>query len=56
MGLPLGIFIALVVATVVHSKGRTKKIAPECYNGSMTGLRLERWFEFKLLNICVRYF
>jgi hypothetical protein len=38
-----------VVAAVTHSKKETKKIAPECYNGSMTGDRFERWFEFNLL-------
>jgi transposase len=38
------------VAAVTHSKNGTKKIAPECYNGSMTGERFERWFEYKLLN------
>jgi transposase len=37
-------------AAVIHGKKETKKIAPECYSGSMTGNRFERWFEFKLLN------
>jgi transposase len=35
---------------VIHQKNETKKIAPECYNGSMNGERFERWFEFRLLN------
>jgi hypothetical protein len=26
-----------------------ENIAPECYNGSMTGERFEKWFEFNLL-------
>jgi transposase len=39
-----------VVAAVIHGKKETKKIAPECYNGSMTGDRFERWFRIKLLN------
>jgi hypothetical protein len=38
-----------VVAAVIHGKKETKKIAGECYSGSMTGERFERWFEFKLL-------
>jgi transposase len=38
------------VAAVIHGKKETKKIAPECYSGSMTGGRFERWFESKLLN------
>jgi transposase len=36
-------------AAVIHGKKETKKIAPECYSGSMTGDHFERWFEFKLL-------
>lgn len=38
-----------VVAAVIHSKDGAKKTAPECYNGSMTGERFERWFETNLL-------
>jgi transposase len=38
-----------VVAAVIHGKKETKRIAGECYSGSMTGERFERWFEFKLL-------
>jgi transposase len=38
------------VAAVTHGKKGRKKIAPECYIGSMTGERFERWFEFNLLN------
>jgi hypothetical protein len=38
-----------VVAAVIHSKNETKKIAPECYNGSVTGERFEIWFEANLL-------
>ncbi|MDR2796128.1 MAG: transposase, partial [Spirochaetaceae bacterium] len=38
-----------VVAAVTHSKNETKKIAPECYNGSVTGERFEIWFEASLL-------
>jgi hypothetical protein len=34
-----------VVAAVIHGKKETKKIAGECYNGSMTGEHFERWFE-----------
>ncbi|MHB9292522.1 hypothetical protein Holit_01620 [Hollandina sp. SP2] len=39
-----------VVAGVIHGKKETKKIAPECYSGTMTGDHFERWFEYKLLN------
>ena len=39
-----------VVAAVIHEKNETKKIAPECHNGSMNGEHFERWFECKLLN------
>jgi transposase len=39
-----------VVAAVTHDKKGRKKIAPECYTGSMTGERFEKWFEFNLLN------
>jgi transposase len=35
---------------VTHGKNGTKKIAPECYSGSMNGERFEKWFERKLLN------
>jgi transposase len=38
-----------VVAAVIHGEKKTKKIAPECYDGSMTGDRFERCFECKLL-------
>ena len=38
------------VAAVIHRKDETKRTAPECYNGSMTGIRFEKWFEFKLIN------
>jgi transposase len=38
-----------VVAAVIHGKNGTKKIAPECYYGSMTGERFELWFETNLL-------
>jgi hypothetical protein len=38
-----------VAAAVTHGKTRTKKIASECYNGSMTGERFELWFESSLL-------
>jgi hypothetical protein len=38
-----------VAAAVIHGEKETKKIAPECYDGSMTGDRFERWFECKLL-------
>jgi transposase len=38
-----------VAAAVIHGKKETRKIAPECYNGSMTGVRFERRFELKLL-------
>jgi putative transposase len=38
-----------VVVAVIHHKKGTRKIVPECYKGSMTGVRFERWFEFKLL-------
>jgi hypothetical protein len=31
-----------VVAAVIHGEKETKKIAPECYDGSMTGERFER--------------
>jgi transposase len=39
-----------VVAAVIHGEKESRKIAAECYSGSMTGERFERWFEFKLLN------
>jgi ribosomal protein S27AE len=39
-----------VVAAVIHNGRRTKKLAPECYHGSMTGEHFERWFESGLLN------
>jgi transposase len=38
-----------VVAAVTHGKSGTKKIAPECYHGSMTGEHFEAWFESSLL-------
>jgi transposase len=38
------------VAAVIHSEDGAKKIAPECYSGSMNSERFERWFEDKLLN------
>jgi hypothetical protein len=38
-----------VAAAVIHGKKETRKIAPECYKGSMTGVRFERWFELKPL-------
>jgi putative transposase len=37
-----------VAAAVIHHKKGTKKIAPECYKDSMTGVRFERRFGFKL--------
>ncbi|MDR2740761.1 MAG: transposase [Treponema sp.] len=38
-----------VVATVTQSKRETKKITRECYKGSRTGDRFERWYEYNLL-------
>jgi transposase len=38
-----------VVAAITHGKSGTKKTAPECYHGSMTGERFEVWFESSLL-------
>ncbi|MDR2740661.1 MAG: hypothetical protein LBB98_00675, partial [Treponema sp.] len=32
-----------------QSKRETKKIARECYKGSRTGDRFERWYEYNLL-------
>jgi hypothetical protein len=38
-----------VAAAVIHGKKETRKTAPECYKGSVTGVRFERRFEFKPL-------
>jgi transposase len=38
-----------IVAAVTHSKNGTRKIAGECYHGSITGERFELWFESNLL-------
>jgi hypothetical protein len=38
-----------IVAAVIHSKDGTKRLAPECYQGSMKAKRFENWFEFTLL-------
>jgi transposase len=38
-----------VVAVVIHGKKVTKKIAPECYDGSMNGERFEKCFKSKLI-------
>jgi hypothetical protein len=38
----------IVVAAVIHSNGGTKRVAPECYQGSMKGECFERWMG----NIC----
>jgi hypothetical protein len=38
-----------VVAAVIHSRNGTKRIAPECYQGSMTGERFEKWMKDHLL-------
>jgi transposase len=38
-----------VVAAVIHGKEGTRRIAPECYQGSMKAERFEKWFENVLL-------
>jgi hypothetical protein len=38
-----------IVAAVIHSKERTKRLAPLCYQGSMKAKRFENCFEFTLL-------
>jgi curved DNA-binding protein CbpA len=37
-------------AAVTYGNEGTKKIASECFNGSMNGARFEKWFEYKLLD------
>jgi transposase len=39
-----------IAAAAAHGKEGTKKLAPECYSGSMNGARFEKWFEDRLLS------
>ena len=39
-----------IVAAQVHGAGGVKKIAPLCYQGSMTGEKFEAWVESNLMS------